>query len=168
MKVPLLDLKAQFDTIRDEVLPAVHEVVEAQRFIMGSQVAELEQAVAAACKTRFGIACASGTDALLLSLKTLNLEPGDEVVTSPFTFFATAGAITNAGGTIYDTDRLGVGGVSHERGREKVSRIYESMVRVFEIADRDKIPTYLAADRMAEERITEIAKVKKYVDDLRP
>ena len=76
--------------------------------------------------------------------------------------------ITNAGGTIYDTDRLGVGGVSHERGKEKVSRIYDNMVRVFEIADRDKTPTYLAADRMAEERITQIAKVKKYVDDLRP
>jgi leucine dehydrogenase len=76
--------------------------------------------------------------------------------------------ITNAGGTIYDTDRLGVGGVSHERGKEKVSRIYDNMVRIFEIADRDKIPTYLAADRMAEERITQIAKVKKYVDDLRP
>lgn len=76
--------------------------------------------------------------------------------------------ITNAGGTIYDTDRLGVGGVSHERGKEKVSRIYDNMVRVFEIADRDKIPTYLAADRMAEERIEQIAEVKKYVDDLKP
>jgi leucine dehydrogenase len=76
--------------------------------------------------------------------------------------------IANAGGTIYDTDRLGVGGVSHERGKEKVSRIYQNMERVFEIADRDKIPTYLAADRMAEERVREIAKVKKYVDELKP
>jgi leucine dehydrogenase len=76
--------------------------------------------------------------------------------------------ITNAGGTIYDTDRLGVGGVSHERGKEKVSRIYDNINRVFEIADRDKIPTYLAADRMAEERIKQIAEVKKYVNDLRP
>jgi leucine dehydrogenase len=76
--------------------------------------------------------------------------------------------ITNAGGTIYDTDRLGVGGVSHERGCAKVSRIYENMGRVFEIADRDRIPTYLAADRMAEERIRQIAEVKKYVDDLKP
>jgi leucine dehydrogenase len=76
--------------------------------------------------------------------------------------------ITNAGGTIYDTDRLEVGNVSHERGKEKVSRIYQNMQQVFEIADRDKIPTYLAADRMAEERIREIAKVKKYRDVLRP
>jgi leucine dehydrogenase len=76
--------------------------------------------------------------------------------------------IANAGGTIYDTDRLGVGGVSHERGREKVSRIYENMERVFETADRKKIPTYLAADRMAEDRIRQIARVKRYKDDLRP
>jgi leucine dehydrogenase len=72
--------------------------------------------------------------------------------------------IANAGGTIYDTDRLGVGGVSHERGKEKVSRIYQNMERVFEIADRDIIPTYLAADRMAEERIKQISEVKKYMD----
>ncbi len=71
--------------------------------------------------------------------------------------------ITNAGGTIYDTDRLGSGSVSHERGKQKVSRIYESIQRVFEIADRDDIPTYFAADRMAEERIRKIAEVKKYV-----
>jgi leucine dehydrogenase len=73
--------------------------------------------------------------------------------------------IVNAGGTIYDTDRLGVGGVSHERGKEKVKRVYDNMMRVFEIADRDKLPTYQAADRMAEERIRQIAEVKKYVDD---
>jgi leucine dehydrogenase len=73
--------------------------------------------------------------------------------------------IANAGGTIYDTDRLGVGGVSHTRGKAKVARIYDNMQRVFEIADRDKLPTYQAADRMAEERIRQIAEVKKYVDD---
>ena len=74
--------------------------------------------------------------------------------------------IANAGGTIYDTDRLGVGGVSHERGKTKVTRVYDNMQRVFEIADRDRLPTYQAADRMAEERIRQIAEVKKYVDDL--
>jgi dTDP-4-amino-4,6-dideoxygalactose transaminase len=99
VKVPLLDLKAQFETIKDDVLPALMEVVEEQRFIMGGQVRELEQQVAELSNARFGIACASGTDALLLSLMALNLEPGDEVVTTPFTFFATAGAIHNAGGT---------------------------------------------------------------------
>ncbi|MBU1398550.1 MAG: Glu/Leu/Phe/Val dehydrogenase dimerization domain-containing protein [Pseudomonadota bacterium] len=76
--------------------------------------------------------------------------------------------IANSGGTIYDTDRLGVGGVSHERGKEKVKRVYDNMMRVFEIAARDKVPTYRAADRMAEERIAQIAEVKKYADNLRP
>ena len=74
--------------------------------------------------------------------------------------------IANAGGTIYDTDRLGGGGVSDERGKTKVARVYENMQRVFKIADRDRLPTYQAADRMAEERISQIAEVKKYVDDL--
>jgi leucine dehydrogenase len=76
--------------------------------------------------------------------------------------------IANAGGTIYDTDRLGSGGVNNDRGKEKVSRIYENMEKVFAVADRDGIPTYLAADRMAEERIRQVARVKRYVDDLKP
>jgi dTDP-4-amino-4,6-dideoxygalactose transaminase len=97
VKVPLLDLQAQFNTIRGEVLPAVLSVIERQQFIMGEEVARLEEAVAQLSGTRFGIACASGTDALLLSLKALNFGPHDEVITTPFTFFATAGAIWNAG-----------------------------------------------------------------------
>jgi len=76
--------------------------------------------------------------------------------------------IVNAGGTIYDTDRLGVGGVSHERGRAKVARIYRTMEKVIDISKRDGNPTYRAADRMAEERIRAISEVRKYVDDLRP
>lgn len=98
MAVPLLDLRAQFDTIRDEVLPSLLAVVERQQFIMGDEVGKLEQAIAGLSGVPHGIACASGTDALLLSLKVLDLKPGDEVITSPFTFFATAGAIVNAGG----------------------------------------------------------------------
>lgn len=96
--IPLLDLKAQFETIRDEVVPAFLEVVESQKFIMGEPVRLLEQAVAEFIGVSNAVACASGTDALLLSLKTLRLEAGDEVITTPFTFFATAGAVNNAGG----------------------------------------------------------------------
>jgi dTDP-4-amino-4,6-dideoxygalactose transaminase len=80
-------------------MQALLDVVESQQFIMGKPVAQLEDAVARLVGTRFAVACASGTDALLLSLKTLQLTPGDEVITTPFTFFATAGAIHNAGGT---------------------------------------------------------------------
>ena len=99
MKVPLLDLGAQLDAIKNEVVPALMAVVESQRFIMGDQVRQLEEAVARYCGVDHAIACASGTDALLLSLRTLDLKPGDEVITSSFTFFATAGAIANARGT---------------------------------------------------------------------
>ena len=99
MKVPLLDLGAQYQAIRDEVLPALQAVVDSQQFIMGPAVAQLEAAVAAVSHARHGVGCASGTDALLLPLKILGLRPGDEVITTPFTFFATAGAIVNAGGT---------------------------------------------------------------------
>jgi leucine dehydrogenase len=76
--------------------------------------------------------------------------------------------IVNAGGTIYDTERLGVKGVSHERGRAKVARIYQTMQKVIEISKRDSIPTYSAADRMAEERIRAISEVRKYADNLKP
>ena len=99
MNVPLLDLVAQHRTIRDEVLPALLAVVESQQFVMGPPVLQLEAAVARIAHARHGIACASGTDALLLPLKALDLESADEVITTPFTFFATAGAIHNAGGT---------------------------------------------------------------------
>lgn len=99
MNVPLLDLVAQYRAVKDEVLPAIHAVIESQQFVMGPPVSQLEGAVARLARARHGIACASGTDALLLPLKALALQPGDEVVTTPFTFFATAGTIHNAGGT---------------------------------------------------------------------
>ncbi len=99
MRVPVLDLKAQYLTIKDEVLTRMMDVIERQQFIMGPEVAELERQVAALSGTAHAIACASGTDALLLPLRALDLTPGDEVITTAFTFFATAGAIHNAGGT---------------------------------------------------------------------
>lgn len=99
MNVPLLDLVAQYRTIQHEVQRALQVVIESQQFVMGPAVAALEAAIAGLAQARHGIACASGTDALLLPLKALELEPGDEVVTTPFTFFATAGTIHNAGGT---------------------------------------------------------------------
>lgn len=99
MNVPMLDLVAQYRAIEGDVFPAIRRVIESQQFIMGPAVAELEAAVARLSHARHGIACASGTDALLLPLRALRLAPGDEVITTPFTFFATAGAIHNAGGT---------------------------------------------------------------------
>jgi dTDP-4-amino-4,6-dideoxygalactose transaminase len=99
VNVPLLDLVAQYRSIKHEVLPAIMAVVERQGFIMGPEVAQLESAVAQLSAARHAIGCASGTDALLLPLRALDLKPGDEVITTAFTFFATGGAVHNAGGT---------------------------------------------------------------------
>jgi dTDP-4-amino-4,6-dideoxygalactose transaminase len=97
MAVPLLDLRAQHATIRDDVVAAMMRVVDNQAFILGQPVEDLENAVADLSGTRFAIGCASGTDALLLALKALDIGTGDEVVTTPFTFFATASTIHNVG-----------------------------------------------------------------------
>jgi dTDP-4-amino-4,6-dideoxygalactose transaminase len=97
MNVPLLDLKAQYATIRDKVRAAVDGVFESQRFVLGPNVAALEAETARLCDVPDAIGLASGTDALLLSLKAVGTGPGDAVVTVPFTFFATAGAVVNLG-----------------------------------------------------------------------
>ncbi|MEZ6125987.1 MAG: DegT/DnrJ/EryC1/StrS family aminotransferase [Planctomycetaceae bacterium] len=95
--VPFIDLVAQYQTIRDEVRASVDQVFESQTFILGDEVEQLEAEIAAYCDARYAIACASGTDALILSLLALGVGPGDEVITSPFTFFATAGSIHRVG-----------------------------------------------------------------------
>ena len=102
--VPLLDLKAQLLQIREEVLAAITRVVDSQKFILGEEVQRLEEEIAAYSRTPFGIGCASGSDALFLALLGLGIRPGDEVLTTPYTFFATAGAIVRAGATPVFTD----------------------------------------------------------------
>jgi len=99
MPVPLLDLRAQHATIKDEVVPAMMRVVDDQLFILGQPVEQLEHAVAALSRTKYAIGCANGTDAILLALRALDIGRGDEVVTTPFTFFATAGTVHNVGAT---------------------------------------------------------------------
>ncbi|NOT07419.1 MAG: DegT/DnrJ/EryC1/StrS family aminotransferase [Gemmatimonadales bacterium] len=99
MNVPLLDLRAQHATIKDAVMAAVNSVIERQQFIMGPEVGQLEVAVAKLSQVKHAIGCASGTDAILLPLWSLDLQPGDEVIAPAFTFFATAGTIHNTGGT---------------------------------------------------------------------
>jgi dTDP-4-amino-4,6-dideoxygalactose transaminase len=95
--VPLLDLKAQYAQIRAEVMPIIEEVCASQRFILGDHVLALEAEVAAYCASSAGIGVSSGTDALLLALMALGVGVGDEIFTSPFTFFATAGTIARLG-----------------------------------------------------------------------
>jgi dTDP-4-amino-4,6-dideoxygalactose transaminase len=95
--VPLLDLKAQFAQIRAEVMPAIDQVCASQHFILGEHVRALEEEIARYCTASAGIGVSSGTDALLLALMALGVGAGDEVITSPFTFFATAGTIARTG-----------------------------------------------------------------------
>ncbi len=97
MKVPFFELISQFKTIEGEVRSALDEVFATQQFIMGQKVEALEKTVAEYCWSRFGIGVASGSDALLLSLMALGIGPGDEVLLPPFTFFATAGAVSRLG-----------------------------------------------------------------------
>ena len=95
--IPLLDLQAQHRQIREEVLAEMVRVVDSQKFILGEDVKALEAEIAAYSQTRYAIGCASGSDALILALMALDIKPGDEVLTTPYTFFATAGAISRLG-----------------------------------------------------------------------
>ena len=107
MHVPLLDLRAQYATIRDEIQSALDRVLESQRFILGAEGDTLEREIAAYCKCDHAIGVSSGTDALLAALMAIEVKPGDEVITTPYSFFATSSAIVRAGATpvFVDIDR---------------------------------------------------------------
>jgi len=106
--VQMLDFSRQFATLRDEVMAAIAQVCDSQRFILGPDVARFEKAAALACGVPFAVGCASGTDALWLAMAALDIGPGDVVVTTPFTFFATVSSIIRCGATpvLADIDPL--------------------------------------------------------------
>ncbi len=99
MNVPLLDLTAQYAPMKEEILSVVSEICDSQRFILGPKVENLEKELAAYCQSGGAVGVTSGSDALLIALMVEKIKPGDEIITSPFTFFATVGAIVRAGAT---------------------------------------------------------------------
>ena len=97
MNVPLLDLKEQNESLRPEIEAALGRVLDTNAFILGGEVAELEKELAGYCGAKYAIGCASGSDALLLAMMAFDISAGDEVITTPYSFFATVSAITRLG-----------------------------------------------------------------------
>jgi dTDP-4-amino-4,6-dideoxygalactose transaminase len=134
-QIPLLDLPAQHRQIRDEVSSEVTRVIDSQKFILGEDVQALEREIAAYSQAKFAVGCASGSDALFLALLALGIGPGDEVLTTPYTFFATAGAIHHSGATPVFVD-VEPGTFNMDMGR--VAEVLETHPRI-----RAVIPIHL-------------------------
>ena len=145
MRVPFLDLKRQYESIKEEINDAIQRVLDSQQFILGNEVEDFERRIADYCNVKHAIGVASGTDALLLSLKASGISGG--VITTPFTFFATAGAIHNAGATpvfadieqdTYNIDAEEIKGLLGSQSNKKVEAIIP--VHLFgQAADMDEI-----------------------------
>ncbi len=131
MKVPLLDLKAQYKTIRDDILRVTAEVYDEQHFILGPRVEKLESEIAGYCQARHAVGVSSGTDALLISLMSADIGRDDEVITTPYTFFATVGSIVRVGATpvLVDIDE-NTFNIAPERVAERITARTRAVIPV--------------------------------------
>lgn len=155
MEVPLLDLKKQYQQIMDEVHSATREVFESQRFILGPKVEELEQRIAEYCGCKYAVGVSSGTDALLLSLMTAGVGAGDLVITTPYTFFATAGSIARLGAKPVFTD---IDEKTFNLDPEKIVETVHFLSKEERARLKAIIPVHLYGQCSDMERILEISK----------
>jgi len=131
MKVPMLDLKAQYATYKDEALQAINEVCESQSFALGPVVADFEEKITTYCGCKYAIGVSSGTDALLVVLMVLGIKPGDEVITTPFTFFSTVSSIVRLGAKpIFVDVNLDSYNIDTSRIEEKVNEKTKAIIPV--------------------------------------
>lgn len=141
MKVPLLDLKAQYAGIKDEVREAIDEVCDSQYFILGPRVVEFEKHIAEYCGTKEAVGVSSGTDALLVALMAMEIGPGDAVLTTPYTFFATVGSIVRLGATPVFVD---IDPVSFNIDPQKLKETLESFTSRFpNLTPKAMVPVHL-------------------------
>ena len=140
MKVPLLDLKAQYREIRSEITAAVAEVCESQYFILGPRVEQLEKQIAEYCRCAHAVGVSSGSDALIISLMAAGVGPGDRVLTTPYTFFATAGSISRVGAVPVFAD---IDAETYNLSPAALRRVLETMPAADRAAVKAVIPVHL-------------------------
>ena len=154
MKVPLLDLKPQYQTIKEEVLKVTEEIFESQNFILGSRVETLEKEIAEYCFSKHAVGVSSGTDALLISLMAADIGTGDSVITPTYTFFATAGSIARAGAKPVFVD---IDSKTYNISSESVYRVIDNMTREERNKLKAIIPVHLYGQCCDMDSILEIA-----------
>ena len=155
MKVPLLDLKPQYQSIKDQIMSSLDEVITSQGFILGPNVEKFEQEITAYCEAEYAVGVNSGSDALLLSMMALDIKPGDKVITTPYTFFATVGSICrlNAEPLFADIDP-----VTYNIDPVKLESLIASLSEQEKTKLKAIIPVHLYGQCANMEPILEIAK----------